>query len=278
VSRIVAADARGITVAVDALRRGEVVGLPTETVYGLAADATNDDALRRVFAVKGRPATHPLIVHIADVSQLDDLASEVSDACRVLVEHAWPGPLTVVVRAKGSVSRVATGGRDTIAVRLPAHPAARAIIEQLGRPIAAPSANRFGHVSPTSARHVADDLGDDVSVIVDGGECEVGVESTIVDCTLEQPEILRPGAVTQEDVRRLLEGRGVSVSAEASGESRAPGMLERHYAPRALVVLHENSATIPNDAAVVSTVRLTWSPPRARCTRACAMPIVPVLR
>ena len=277
-SRIVAADARGITVAVDALRRGEVVGLPTETVYGLAADATNDDALRRVFAVKGRPAAHPLIVHIADVSQLDDLASEVSDACRVLVEHAWPGPLTVVVRAKGSVSRVATGGRDTIAVRLPAHPAARAIIEQLGRPIAAPSANRFGHVSPTSARHVADDLGDDVSVIVDGGECEVGVESTIVDCTLDNPEILRPGAITAEDVWRLLEGRGVSVSAEASGESRAPGMLERHYAPRALVVLHENSATIPNDAAVVSTVRLTWSPPRARCTRACAMPIVPVLR
>ena len=250
-SRIVAADARGITAAVDALRRGEVVGLPTETVYGLAADATNDDALRRVFAVKGRPMAHPLIVHIAEVSQLDDLASEVSDACRVLVEHAWPGPLTVVVRAKGSVSRVATGGRDTVAVRLPAHPAARAIIEQLGRPIAAPSANRFGHVSPTSARHVADDLGDDVSVIVDGGECEVGVESTIVDCMLDNPEILRPGAITAEDVRRLLEDRGHSVSAEASGESRAPGMLERHYAPRALVVLHENSATIPSDAAVV---------------------------
>ena len=250
-SRIVAADARGITAAVDALRRGEVVGLPTETVYGLAADATNDDALRRVFAVKGRPMAHPLIVHIAEVSQLDDLASEVSDACRVLVEHAWPGPLTVVVRAKGSVSRVATGGRDTVAVRLPAHPAARAIIEQLGRPIAAPSANRFGHVSPTSARHVADDLGDDVDVIVDGGECEVGVESTIVDCTLDNPEILRPGAITAEDVRRLLEDRGVSVSAEASGESRAPGMLERHYAPRALVVLHENNATIPSGAAVV---------------------------
>lgn len=250
-TRIVEPDARGIAEAVDTLRRGGIIGLPTETVYGLAADATNDDALRRVFAVKGRPLNHPLIVHIADARQLDDLARDVSDACRVLIDYAWPGPLTVIVRANDRVSRVATGGRDTVAVRLPAHAAAQAIITQLGHPIAAPSANRFGHVSPTSARHVADDLGDDVDLVVDGGECDVGVESTIVDCTLERPEILRPGAITAEEVHRLLDEHGVAMSAEVSGESRAPGMLERHYAPRAFVVLHESRATVPSDATFV---------------------------
>lgn len=250
-TRIVAADARGITEAVDTLRGGGIIGFPTETVYGLAADATNDAALRRVFAVKGRPSNHPLIVHIADVRQLDDLASEVSDSCRMLVDYAWPGPLTVIVRANDSVSRVATGGRDTVAVRLPSHPAAQAIITQLGHPVAAPSANRFGHVSPTSARHVADDLGGDVDLVVDGGECDVGVESTIVDCTLESPEILRPGAIAAEEVQRLLDNHGVAMSSEVSGASRAPGMLERHYAPRALVVLHEGRVTVPSDASLV---------------------------
>ena len=250
-SRIVDADARGIDEAVDQLRRGGVIGLPTETVYGLAADASNDDALRRIFVVKGRPSNHPLIVHIADPSDLDALADGVSETCRLLVEHAWPGPLTVIVRARSSVSRVVTGGRDTVAVRVPAHPVARAIISRLGRPVAAPSANRFGHVSPTSARHVADDLGGAVDLIVDGGECEVGVESTIVDCTLAAPEILRPGAITAEEIHRLLDRRGVSVSDGVSGESRAPGMLERHYAPRARVVLHETGATVPLDAECV---------------------------
>lgn len=245
---IVAPDDAGLRRAVAALAAGEIIGLPTETVYGLAADATNVDAVRKIFAVKGRPADHPLIVHIAEASQLETLASDVNDACRVLVEHAWPGPLTVVVHAKPIVSRVVTGGRDTVAVRVPAHPVARAIIERLGRPVAAPSANRFGHVSPTSARHVADDLGDDVALIVDGGSCDVGVESTIVDCTRAVPEILRPGAITAEDVARLLDTRGLVVSDSVTGESRAPGMLERHYAPKARVVLHEQHASVPADA------------------------------
>lgn len=247
-TRIVAPDAAGIARAVEALARGEVIGLPTETVYGLAADITNDDAVRKIFEVKGRPIDHPLIVHIADTSQLDALAVDVSIACRVLIEHAWPGPLTVVVRAKPGVSRLVTGGRDTVAVRVPAHAVAREIIERLGHPVAAPSANRFGHVSPTTARHVADDLGDEVALVVDGGACEVGVESSIVDCTLAVPEILRPGAITAEDISRVLDSRGLVVSDSVSGTSRAPGMLERHYAPRARVVLHEDRLSVPSDA------------------------------
>ena len=250
-SRIVAANEDGITEAVDALRRGEPIGLPTETVYGLAADATNEDAVRRIFATKGRPVDHPLIVHVADASELLSLAVDVTDACRVLVEHAWPGPLTVVVRARSSVSRIVTGGRDTVAVRCPAHETAREIIRRLGRPLAAPSANRFGHVSPTTARHVADDLGVDVGVIVDGGDCEIGVESTIVDCTLATVEILRPGSITADDIARLLEPLGVAVSADSSGAPRAPGMLAAHYAPKAQVVLHEDRSTVPGDAVCV---------------------------
>lgn len=250
-TRIVAADDAGLALAVAALESGEVIGLPTETVYGLAADATNDDAVRKIFMVKGRPTNHPLIMHIAEADQLRDLASDISDACKTLIEHAWPGPLTVVVRAKPEVSRIVTGGRDTVAVRVPAHPVARAIIARLGHPVAAPSANRFGHVSPTTARHVADDLGDDVALVVDGGPCEVGVESTIVDCSLAEPEILRPGAVTAEDIARLLDTSGHAVSASVTGESRAPGMLERHYAPRARLVLHEEPSTVPRGAAWV---------------------------
>ena len=247
VTRIVAADEPGIAAAVAALAQGELIGLPTETVYGLAADATNDDALRRVFGVKGRPAGHPLIVHIADVSWLGTLAIDVAPACRALVEHAWPGPLTVVVRARDTVSRVATGGRDTVAVRMPAHDAALAIISRLGRPVAAPSANRFGGVSPTRARHVVNDLGGEIALVVDGGACDIGVESTIVDFTLGRPEILRPGAITDDDVRRILAPSGTSIGDGVTGESRAPGMLARHYAPAARLLLHESAATLPRD-------------------------------
>ncbi len=154
-SNVQIADEAGITEAVAALRRGLLIGLPTETVYGLAADITNDVALREIFRVKGRPSDHPLIVHIADVAQLKDLATVVSPACSALVEHCWPGPLTVVVHAAAHVSRVVTGGLDTVAVRLPSSRAAQEVIERLGNPVAAPSANRFGRVSPTTDQDVA---------------------------------------------------------------------------------------------------------------------------
>lgn len=250
-SRIVPGNAVGVAETVEALRRGLIVGLPTETVYGLAADLANDDAISNVFSVKGRPSSHPLIVHIARHEQLFDLAESVTTACTTLVAHAWPGPLTVVVRARSNVSRVVTGGQDTVAVRLPGHQLAQDVITGLGRPVAAPSANRFGRVSPTSAQHVLDDLGTDVPVILDGGNCLVGVESTIVDCTTAQPEILRHGSVTVDTIRDLLADIDVTLADTPSGTTRASGMLARHYAPKARLVLHENAADLPDSTAVV---------------------------
>jgi len=246
-ARIVQADAAGIAAAVDALRRGELIGLPTETVYGLAADATNDTAVRRIFSVKGRPATHPLIVHVAEPEHLAALTDDVTPFTRALAAAFWPGPLTVIVRANTSISRFVTGGRDTVAVRCPAHPVARAVIGALGRSVAAPSANRFGAVSPTTATHVVADLGIDVDIVLDGGESDVGLESTIVDCTTDSLEVLRPGAVTVEQLRAATAGSHhhtrQRVTDGTAGESRAPGMMESHYAPRARLVLHE-----PGDA------------------------------
>ena len=254
-ARVMQPDTAGVAAAVDALRRGELIGLPTETVYGLAADATNDTAVRRVFTVKGRPDTHPLIVHVAEPADLADLTDEVSPLTRALTTTFWPGPLTIIVRANQNVSRLVTGGRDTVAVRCPAHNAARAVIRALGRPVAAPSANRFGAVSPTTASHVVADLGSDIDIVLDGGECDVGLESTIVDCTTGHYEVLRPGAVTVEQLHTLaatitdLEVQRVADG--TTGESRAPGMMQSHYAPRAHLVLHERGDRFDPDGAPV---------------------------
>lgn len=220
--------------AAEVLRRGGLVAIPTETVYGLGADASNESAVRRVFAVKGRPADHPLIVHIADSGRIDDWAVEAPDSARALAEAFWPGPLTLLLRRGPSVLDVVTGGRPTIGLRVPAHPLTSALLEAFGGGIAAPSANRFGRVSPTTAAHVVGDLGDDVDFVLDGGACTIGVESTIVDCTLDPPMILRPGAVTAEQLDTAL---GIAVSRRASGPARAPGMIAAHYAPRARVEL-----------------------------------------
>ena len=243
-ARLVQPAADGVAQAVDALRRGELIGLPTETVYGLAADATNDIAVRRIFSVKGRPETHPLIVHVAEALELANLTAEVTPLTRALTATFWPGPLTVIVRANENVSRAVTGGRDTVAVRCPAHPVAQAVIRALGRPVAAPSANRFGAVSPTTATHVVADLGDDVDIVLDGGECDVGLESTIVDCTADSLEVLRPGAVTVEQLHKLaatMSGPAWQrVTDGTASESRAPGMMQSHYAPRTRLILHES--------------------------------------
>jgi L-threonylcarbamoyladenylate synthase len=227
--------------AVAALRRGGLVAIPTETVYGLAADATDRTALRRIFEVKGRPVDHPLIVHLASAAELDDWAARVPGSARRLVDAAWPGPLTVIVpRASGVLDEV-TGGRDSVGVRVPAHPLAAELLTRFGGGLAAPSANRFGAVSPTSAAHVLADLGErldpDRDVILDGGPCRVGVESTIVDCVVDPPQILRSGGVPDEDVARLLSGSVVPVS----GPSRASGMLASHYAPRCEVRLVDDA-------------------------------------
>jgi len=233
---VAGAEGGDIERAVRVLRAGGLVAFPTETVYGLGADAENAGAVERIFAVKGRPSNHPLIVHIGGASGLDDWAAEVPEAARHLAAHFWPGPLTLVVRRNRRVPLAVTGGLETVGLRVPAHPMALALLSAFGGGIAAPSANRFGAVSPTTARHVREGLGDAIDFVLDGGPCAVGVESTIVDVTGEAPAILRPGGVTREDLELAL---ARSLPVEASESVRAPGQHPLHYAPRANVVLVE---------------------------------------
>jgi L-threonylcarbamoyladenylate synthase len=227
-----------IATAVAVLRSGGLVAIPTETVYGLGADASNESAVRRIFAVKGRPTDHPLIVHLASADQLDTWAADPSDVARRLADAFWPGPLTLLVPRASGVLDVVTGGRPTVGLRVPAHPLALAVLGEFGGGIAAPSANRFGKVSPTSAAHVCDDLGSDVDFVLDGGPCIVGVESTIVDCTVQPPQILRPGGIGAGAIAAIIDD---SV-AEAAGPSRASGMLPSHYAPDCAVLLVDTRA------------------------------------
>lgn len=228
------AGAREIARAAEVLRGGGLVAFPTETVYGLGADASSPDAVRRLFAVKGRPPDHPVIVHLGDADLLTEWAADVSDAARTLVRACWPGPLTVVVRRAPRVPDAVTGGLDTVGLRVPDQPVALALLQAFGGGVAAPSANRFGRVSPTTAADVRADLGDDVDLVLDGGPCRVGVESTIVDCSGAQPAILRVGGVTQARVEELL---GTDVPIVGDGAVRAPGTLASHYAPAARVEL-----------------------------------------
>lgn len=225
--------------AVRRLRAGGLVALPTETVYGLAADTSNRAAIERVYEIKSRPRDHPLIVHIADASRLPLWAKHISPAATHLAATCWPGPLTVLVERSVRVDDAITGGRDTVGVRVPAHHLTTRVLTEL-EAVVAPSANLFGRVSPTTAAHVLNDLGELLDpardAILDGGPCEVGVESTIVDCTVEPCQILRPGAITADDIERILG----SMVGRTSGPSRASGMLESHYAPRHRVVVIES--------------------------------------
>lgn len=224
--------------AVGVLNAGGLVGLPTETVYGLAARADNDDAVSKIFRVKGRPTGHPLILHISDISEIDRYAVNVPTSALTLAQHCWPGPLTLLLHKTKVVSHLVTGGRDTVAIRVPANDCARQIINLCGHALAAPSANLFGHVSPTTAQHVQNDLGDSVDLIVDDGNCTIGVESTIVDFTAGPPQLLRPGGFPTEDLESII-GEQILMP---SGESRASGMLASHYAPQCRVVLVDTFA------------------------------------
>jgi len=227
------------------LLAGSLVAFPTETVYGLGADACNADAVARIYAVKGRPADHPLIVHVASMEGLGDWADDVPGYAISLARDFWPGPMTLVVKRSGLAGDFVTGGQDTVGVRVPDHPVALGLLEAFvragGKGIAAPSANRFGNVSPTTVRAVSDELGDclaDGDQILDGGSCDVGVESTIIDCTGDVPKILRPGAITAP---MIAESTGLEVvGVVEEGAIRVSGSLEAHYAPAATVVLDQS--------------------------------------
>ncbi len=220
-----------------AIANGALVAIPTETVYGLAADATNPVAVGRIFTVKGRPLGHPLIVHIGSVDDLDRWSSDAPHDAQRLAALSWPGPLTIIVPRSPLVPDAVTGGRDTVGLRVPAHPMTLELIRLTGTGLAAPSANRFGDVSPTRAGHVIDDLAEYLDpardVVLDGGPCDVGVESTIVDFCSGAPQILRAGGISPEDVSELLS----SELAAADGPARASGMLDSHYAPHGQVLL-----------------------------------------
>ena len=227
------------------LAAGQVVAIPTETVYGLAANALDGDAVLRIFEAKGRPQDNPLIVHISALEQLEDLAEDLSPAVYQMAEHFWPGPLTMVVKKKSAIPDRTSAGLDTVGIRMPSHPVARAIIDAAGVPLAAPSANTSGKPSPTTARDVLDDMNGKIPAIVDGGACSVGVESTVVDMTGDSPQILRPGAITEEMIAEAM-GAASTDRATLEGLSddakvRSPGMKYRHYAPKAPVILYEGA-------------------------------------
>ena len=229
-----------ITTAAQVLQRGELLGLPTETVYGLAADASNDAAVVKIFAAKGRPANHPLIVHVASVQGVQRFASHVPDFAQKLIDAFWPGPLTLILPRRHEMAAVAAGGQNSVGLRCPSHPLAHAVLqsaEALGVfGVAAPSANLFGRVSPTTAAHVAGEFGDDL-VIIDGGACEVGIESTIVDCTRGAPVLLRPGVITPKQLSAACNVTVIAPNAPDADAPRASGTLESHYAPTAKVQL-----------------------------------------
>lgn len=217
--------------AADLLRQGKLIGLPTETVYGLAADASNPEAIRRIFTVKGRPPSHPLIVHLADPTHASAWAALVPESALQLMERFWPGPLTLVLPARQDVPAEITGGQDSIALRMPNHSVALSVLRQFGGALVAPSANRFGHVSPTCAQHVRDSLGSAVDYVLDGGSCRYGLESTIVSLLQDRPQILRPGALSLRELESVL-GAGQITLPAGDSTPRVPGSHLSHYAPR----------------------------------------------
>lgn len=230
----VLADDKAIELAAAILKQGRLVAFPTETVYGLGGDASNPDAVKRIFNAKGRPADHPLIVHIADRGELDNWAQAIPDDARRLAAKFWPGPLALILNKKPQVPPEVTGGQNTIALRVPNHPVALRLLQAFGSGIAAPSANRFCRISPTQAAHVAEELGAAVDLILDGGPCQVGVESTVVDFSGDLPSLLRPGQITRQEIEDFLQTKLVMRSKSVI---RAPGMMAVHYAPAATALL-----------------------------------------
>lgn len=238
------------------LKQGEVVAIPTETVYGLAGNAFEPKALAKIFAAKERPTFDPLIVHISDISQMADIAKDIPEEAYQLAKAFWPGPLTMILPKKDCIPDLCTSGLPSVAVRFPSHPVAQAIINASGLPLAAPSANLFKHVSPTTAEHVAAQLSDRIAGIVDGGPCQVGVESSIVSLTGDVPTVLRPGAITPEMVKKVLGRVAIKESTSKPGEAmQAPGQCDTHYRPQVPLYFGE----VPANAVLPeNTVRIAF--------------------
>ena len=259
------------------LHAGDLVAFPTETVYGLGADAANPAAVAKIFALKGRPADHPLIVHFADPLAIAQWAREVPPGAMTLAARFWPGPLTIILRKAARVPGAVTGGQDTVGLRCPSHPVALELLREFARigsgAVAAPSANRFGHVSPTTARHVREEFGGDLMVL-DGGPCEVGLESTIVDLSRRTPVLLRPGAITRRDIEAVL---GVAPQERDAAAPRASGTLDAHYAPRTALALAD-AAAIAAEAAQpdVAVLALRAKPADAKAAAWIAAPADPM--
>ena len=277
---IVPPTAEQIARAAELLRAGELVGMPTETVYGLAADASNVAAVARIFAAKGRPSDHPLIVHLPDRGHLPRWARAIPKEALALARAFWPGPLTLILKREDRVPDAVTGGQDTVGLRVPNHPVALALLAAFDSGIAAPSANRFGRISPTTAAHVRDELGDNVALILDGGSCEVGIESTILDLSRETPVILRPGAISAADIARVIGGspevraavegaaEGEPSRQDSDGKPRVSGSLAAHYAPRTPLQiapsarLAETAATLAGEGSRVAVLAHAAADPR----------------
>ncbi len=223
-----------VRLAAEVLNRGGLIALPTETVYGLGADAGNPQAVARIFSTKQRPADHPLIVHLRLAEQITDWAREIPPLAWLLADVFWPGPLTMIFKRADSVLDGVTGGLDTVALRIPDHALALSVLEQFGRGIAAPSANRYGRVSPTTAAHVREEFGDAIDLLLDGGPCAIGIESTIVDLSAGDVRLLRPGAITEQDLHRVT---GMPIDSPTVAGVRCPGAKDSHYAPKATVVV-----------------------------------------
>jgi L-threonylcarbamoyladenylate synthase len=251
-----------VQAAVRALRAGELVAFPTETVYGLGADARNPTAVRRIFALKGRPARHPVIVHLASAQELTEWAAQVPPSAQRLAERFWPGPLTLVLRRAPTVDDSITGGQETVAVRVPAHPMARQLLAAFRGGIAAPSANRYGRLSPTCAAHVRQEFGAAVRVVLDGGVCSIGLESTIVSVVDDAARLLRPGRITAGEIRALI--GDLNVGADAFSP-RVPGSTAAHYAPSTPLSIVPAAAIETSSVALAAGGRrvavLAWQAP-----------------
>jgi L-threonylcarbamoyladenylate synthase len=235
--------------AAKALKDGHLVAFPTETVYGLGSDATNEKAVSRIYSVKGRPSDHPLIVHISSINKLEDWATDIPDYAIKLAREFWPGPMTLILPRKEIAKNFITGGQNNVGLRVPAQPIALALLKKFeeigGQGVAAPSANRFGAVSPTCAEAVSEELGaffDKTDLVLDGGQCLVGIESTIIDCTGLVPKVLRPGAITEEMIEIVLNKK--IENTEGKSEIKAPGLLDSHYSPTAQILLNEGSQNV----------------------------------